>query len=128
MFVWYIFFMKKGDIFLILGLIIPAAILLVLFSAIGNGSEVTIYVGGNIVEKCSLDNDCEIVIHGLNNITDTLTVKDNKAYISKANCPNHMCIRSKAISSDYESICCAPGGILVVVNSPKKSDYDAITR
>lgn len=130
MFVWYIFSMKKGDLYLFFGLIIPAVVFLIIFSS-GNtykGSEVTIYVGGNIVEKVSLNKDCEIVIHGLNNITDTLTVQDGKAYISEANCPNQMCKKSGAISADYESVCCAPGGILVVVNSPEKSEYDAITR
>lgn len=120
--------MKKGDYILIFILIIPALIFLLIFNYRNAGSEVIVYVGGEEIGRYELNENRDIIIQGLNNISDTLTIAEGKAYMSNASCPDRICMKSGSVHCDNESICCAPGGILVVVNSSGKAEYDAITR
>lgn len=128
MFVWYSFFMKKGDLILLLLLIIPAVFFLIYFNSRDIGGEVTVYVDGTSVGTYDLANDCNVTIQGLNNIVNTMTISNGRACISNANCPDHICENSGYICRDKESVCCAPGGILIVISSGEKAEYDAISR
>ena len=120
--------MKKGDIILILLLVIPAAVFLIFMNRNSYGGHLTVYVDGDVYGTYDLNEDGLINIKGCNGIEDTICISNNSVYMYDANCSDKLCMQMGTISKDKESVCCAPGGILAVIESDKKTEYDAITR
>ena len=56
-----------------------------------------------------------------------LMIRNGSAEISDANCPDKICVRSKAITRDGESIICLPHRLVLSVHSERESDMDAVT-
>ncbi|MBE6733397.1 MAG: NusG domain II-containing protein [Ruminococcaceae bacterium] len=81
-----------------------------------NGNTVTVTVDGEVVSKYPLDTDIvkEIKTASGNN---TLIIKDGKAFISNADCPDKLCAKYKPISKTGESIICLPHKLAVTVES-----------
>ena len=71
----------------------------------------------------SLGEDQEIVI---NEGTNYLVIKNGKADMTKADCPDKLCVNQKAVSKKHESIICLPNKVIVEVNSGEKGEYDAV--
>ena len=73
------------------------SISLLLFLLIGNrkeGSEVRVMVEGKEIGVYSLSKDGEYTLNGGTNI---LTIKDGKAYMVDADCPDKLCVRQGKI-------------------------------
>ena len=45
----------------------------------------------------------------------------------RADCPDQLCVKQKAVSKNKESIICLPNKIIVEVDSHKNSQYDAVS-
>lgn len=52
--------------------------------------------------------------------------KGGVADMTSADCPDHLCVKQKAISKEGESIICLPNKVVVTVKSDTKSDIDSI--
>lgn len=48
--------------------------------------------------------------------------------MTSADCPDHLCVKKKAISKEGESIICLPNKVVVTVKSDMKSDIDSISK
>ena len=72
----------------------------------------------------SLADDQEIV---LNNGSNVLKIKNGEADMIRADCPDQLCVKQKAVSKNKESIICLPNKIIVEVDSHKNSQYDAVS-
>ena len=48
--------------------------------------------------------------------------------MTSADCPDHLCVKQKAISKEGESIICLPNKVVVTVKSDMKSDIDSISK
>lgn len=48
--------------------------------------------------------------------------------MTSADCPDHLCVKQKAISKGGESIICLPNKVVVTVKSDMKSDIDSISK
>ena len=90
---------------------------LVLVSAIGigiitltrqEGSAVEVEINGEIVGSYPLSVNGE---YPLNGGTNTLVIKDGKAYIKDADCPDKTCEKSGKKSYKGESITCLPNRV-----------------
>lgn len=85
------------------------------------GSSVVVEVDGKTVASYPLDTDGVFVMNGG---TNTLEIKDGKARISDADCPNMQCVRQGWISRGGQSIVCLPNKLIVTVTSSDRSvDY-----
>lgn len=117
--------LKKKDWILIL-IIVGVAVLVTLIHVFIGGkgaSKVTVKVDGVIQGTYSLAEDQEIEINGGTNI---LEIKNGRAKMIEADCPDQLCVHQKAVSMNHESIICLPNKVVVEVESSENSEYDAV--
>ena len=81
-------------------------------------------MNGKIEGVYSLADDQEIV---LNNGSNVLKIKNGEADMNRADCPDQLCVKQKAVSKNKESIICLPNKIVVEVDSHQNSQYDAVS-
>ena len=117
----------KNDIIFIsvlVAVILVAVLGLLLFRKSGN--TVTVTVDGKIFGEYSLDRDQTVEIKtelGFN----LLVIKDEKAYVESASCPDGICSSHKPISYDGESIICLPNKVVVSIDRQDASAPDIIS-
>lgn len=121
--------MKKADFIIIGAVVVVAAVMLIfLYGSSSNlGSYVQIEIDGKITETLPLDEDTKKKITTENGGTNTLVIKDGKAKIVEANCPDGICKNHKAINRNGESIICLPHKVVVsVVDNNSDDEIDAV--
>ena len=102
----------RADLVLILSLILICAITFLAVSLMREeGEAVRVEIDGELYATYPLDTDGEYRI-GEKNI---LTVKDGRAYMSYADCPDKTCVRTRAASKTGDTIICLPNRISVTV-------------
>lgn len=118
--------LKKKDIFLIGIILVAALFAFVLHEVIGakSAGSVTVKVNGTIEGVYSLGEDQDIEINGG---TNQLVIRNGKAKMKEADCPDKLCVHQKAISKNHESIICLPNKVVVEVDSSENSEFDAVT-
>ena len=91
----------------------------------GDGAgKVTVKVNGELKGTYSLAEDQTIEINGGTNI---LQIKNGKADMTEADCPDQLCVNQRAISRQGERIICLPHKVVVEVESSESSELDAVT-
>lgn len=55
--------------------------------------------------------------------TNVLVIRDGKADMKEADCPDKLCVHQKAISAENESIVCLPNRVVVTVTNSKKKGW-----
>lgn len=112
--------MKKKD-FILIGAIL--AIILIVFAVIQltekDGAYVVVKVNGEEVAKYSLSENGEYELNGGTNI---LRIADGKAFLTDADCPDHLCVNQGKISKSGQTITCLPNRLTVTVYSVDESD------
>ncbi len=88
------------------------------------GSYVEVVIDGVVVERYSLSDEVEKTITTSSDSYNILIIKDNKAYIEDASCPDHICVNHKKISYVGETITCLPNKVVIVIKGT--SDIDII--
>lgn len=116
---------KKKDILLIIIILAVSALAFFLHEKIGikGAGRVTIKVNGVIEGVYSLEEEQEIDINGG---TNHLVIKNGKADMTEADCPDKLCVNQRAISKKQESIICLPNRIVVEIDSSENSEFDAV--
>ncbi len=107
--------LKIGDILLMSGILLAAALLFVLpfLSKQADYAEIVIAETGQ-VREISLNKNAshEISSRG---ITLTVCVENGKVFVSESDCRDLICRNTPAISRAGQSIVCAPAGVVVRV-------------
>lgn len=118
--------LKKKDWVLIAIIIVVAGLAFFLHNLLGvkGANCVVVKVDGKIEGTYSLGEDQEISINGG---TNTLVIKNNRAKMKEADCPDQLCVNQKAISKNNESIICLPNKVVVEVESSENSEFDAVS-
>ena len=80
-------------------------------------------IDGNDVATYPLDKDATYTLNGGTNI---LTIKDGFAYLTDANCPDHLCVKQGKISKTGQVITCLPNKLTITVYGAEK-DVDLIS-
>lgn len=116
----------KKDLILI-GAIL--AVILAAFLAVNlakkDGDYVIVRIDGAQVARYSLSVDGEYELNGGTNI---LRIEGGKAYLTEANCPDHLCVNQGKIDQSGETITCLPNRLTVTVYSADgNSDVDLIS-
>ena len=108
----------RNDIVLILCVLAVATLgLIYLFVFRDAGNTVTVKIDGKVYKTYSLNENITEDIHtgkdGEHN--NRLVIKDGKAYIETATCPDGICVAHSPIFRDGESIVCLPNGVVITV-------------
>lgn len=117
---------RKNDIIFISVLL--SAVMLIgacFFFIRPEGELVKVTVDKELFGEYPLSEDITVEIRsgdGLN----ILVIKDGKAYVSEASCPDGICSAHKPISREGESIICLPNKVVVTVVSSDTEGPDII--
>ena len=124
--------MKKKDMILIVAVL---AISLISFAAIKmtqkDGKEVIVTVDGKEVYKTSIKKD-QIYQIPEKNGTNVMQIKDGKVTMIEATCPDHYCMKQKAVDEHGGSIICLPNKVVIegentAEDSESSPKIDAVT-
>ena len=84
---------------------------------------VTIKVSGEILGTQSLKKDKIIPIQE----TNVLEIRDGKAVMIEATCPDHLCMEQYPIGEDGGTIVCLPNKVVVEGGKTESSEIDAVS-
>lgn len=56
-----------------------------------------------------------------------LEIKDGKADITEASCPDGICVNHRAVNKQSQSIVCLPNKVVVEIESGQEAELDAVT-
>ena len=103
--------MKKKELIFIAGILILAGVLWLGFQIAGKRSHNTIRitVDGKEFGTYSLSQD-QIIHIGDTNVCE---IKDGKIKMTGADCPDHLCIKQKAVGSSGGTIVCLPNKVVI---------------
>ena len=118
---------RKKEIIAVLILVLIAVVSFVCirFFVEGEGKYVKVYVNEKLTKTFDLTKDREYFIEtkfGYN----LLIIKNERARILDADCPNKICVNKGYISKNGESIICLPHHVVVTVESSEDNNVDAI--
>ena len=115
---------RRNDIVFILALvIICASVGLAFFFLRGEGDIAVVTVDGNTFGTYSLSDNVTVEITNADGVcTNILVIKDGKAYVQSADCPDGICVNHKPISREGESIVCLPNRVVITVYKSEKTD------
>ncbi len=108
----------RNDIILVFALLLIAAVgILYLYVFRGAGDTVRVTVDGSEYGVYPLSQDMtEDIYTGKDGeYHNRLVIKDGKAYMESANCPDGICVEHSHIFRDSESIVCLPHRVVVTV-------------
>ena len=88
----------------------------------GEGDTVTVSVDGKVIAAYPLDEDLVKDIRTESNGLNRLVIKDGKAYVETASCPDGICAAHKPIHREGESIVCLPNRVVISVRATEKAD------
>ena len=114
----------RNDILLAAGLLlVGGALALFLWLTRQAGGTVTVQIDGKTVMELPLNEDAQIVL-GEGEHTNTLVVRDGKAQVVEASCPDQICVRQGAVQYAGESIVCLPHRLVITVRGGADSGLD----
>ena len=117
--------MKKKDWILIAVLVIVvAAVSLFVLLSQKTGAYVLVRVDGNEVARYDLDDNGEYALNGGTNI---LKIENGKAYLTYADCPDHLCVKQGTIDKTGQTITCLPNRLTVTVFGAEGEAVDLIS-
>ena len=117
--------MKKlrYDLLLILGLLLAAAVMYLTLRPGGQGAWAVVTVDGREVGRYPLSEDVTVTIGEED--YNVLQIADGQAAVTEANCGDHTCVRTGAVSREGETIVCLPHRLIVEIRGGDSSDFDA---
>ncbi len=125
---------KKGrlrnDFILIGSLVFAALIFLGIFLLKSEGGDwAVVTLDGREIVRYSLSEDGEYpIISGENSEhSNQLVIKDGKASVTEANCPDGICVSHRAISRTGETIVCLPHKLVIHIETDKESELDMVS-
>ncbi len=109
--------LRRGDLILILSILLIACVALLIWSfGREEGSTVSVLIDGQVVASYPLGEDRVEVIHSKDGGENRLVIRDGRAYIESANCPNQDCTHRRPISYVGDSITCLPHAVVIRID------------
>ena len=119
---------KKGDILIYLFVLALATLILLFFGNNGNAT-VTVAQGGKILYTLDLNDTRldgkEFLVEG--KYKNTILIQDGKIYVTKATCPDRLCVHSLPLSHNGGVICCVPNGMVITARNDD-AEWDVIIK
>lgn len=122
--------LKKADIALFISLLLFAVLFIFIFDFTNiNGGSVAVSLEGMRYGSYPLDKDTIIDIKSKEGIyLNSLEIKNSKARMIHASCPDGYCIKQGEISHSHDTIVCLPNKIIVEVINGSKNKVDAVSQ
>ena len=118
---------RRNDVILVAALLAAVALIsLCWFLLREEGSTVTVEVAGNTFVSYSLSQDRTVDIPTGDGELNRLIIRDGKAFMETATCPDGICVSHRPISRKGESIVCLPHRIVVTVTGNREGEPDII--
>lgn len=115
----------RNDIILGLAVIIVAAGIWLASELLKEeGSFAVVTVNGAETARYSLAEDMEIRLESENGGYNILVIKDGKADITDASCPDHICVDQRAVSRTGEAITCLPNKTVITIDGEEEAEID----
>lgn len=92
-----------------------------------DGDFAVVTVNGTETAKYSLSEDAEIRLESENGGYNILVIKDGKADIIEASCPDHVCVDQRAISKTGEAITCLPNKTVITIDGEEEAEIDFVS-
>lgn len=117
--------MKKADLIIIAAVVAVVGVLVFLLYFVNgdSGKYVQVEVSGNVVETFDLSEDVERE-YDFDGDKNTLVIKDGKATVADANCPDGICVNHMPVHRSGESIICLPHKFVVTVVDKLSDDNE----
>lgn len=117
--------MKKNDWILIAAVLAVSAVFLggYFFRPQQKDGAAVVTIDGEVFGSWPLSEDRTVEIGDGNR----LVIKDGKADMVWADCPDKLCVNQKAISREGESIICLPNKVVVSITGGEERELDAVT-
>lgn len=123
--------MKKNDVILIAVLL---AFALAAFGGVSirsalttNEPEAVVYLDGEEWGRYPLSKDTEVEIRQEGDHYNILQIREGKADITAASCPDRICVNHRPVNRQGESLVCLPNRVAVEVENGMESEVDADT-
>ncbi len=119
--------MKKRDMILAAAVMLAAFAWALLYQkGIKNqGSVIEITVDGKLYGSYSLSEDKEIPVESVYG-RNLVMIKDGRAFVTEADCPDHVCEDMEPVSGRGEVICCLPHRMFLKVTGEGEDGLDAV--
>ena len=109
------------------------AALLLIFCALGfavlmlgsSGDTVTVTVDQTVYGKYPLGEDRTVEIR-CGDAINLLVIRDGRASVESASCPDGICVSHRPIARNGESIICLPNKVVISVSSEKTNAPDIV--
>ena len=115
----------RNDVILICALLLIAALGMVyLFVFRSGGNVVKVTIDGELYGSYSLSDDLEKEIYSGEDKSqiNRLIIREGKAFVEYASCPDGICVGHRPIFRDGESIVCLPNRVVITVVTESGSD------
>lgn len=106
-------------------LIIGVSLLLIFTLTAKEGNFAAVFVDGEKVCEYPLSEDGEYLIHGYSGGTNLLVIKDGKAYVKEASCPQEAggaCVDQGKKYRVGETITCIPNRVIIEIVGEGEGD------
>ncbi len=90
-------------------------------------AEAVVLIDGMEYGSFPLDTELVERIELANGAFNVLEIKDGKADVTDASCPDGICVNHRAVSRQKQSITCLPNKLVVEIRNGEASDVDAVT-
>lgn len=112
-------------------LLVVAAVIVVIaccffFRKDAEGGMAVVTVDGKEYGRYPLSKEQEIPIVIDGEETNLLIIKDGKADVTEADCPDQICVNQKPVSKEHETIVCLPNKVVVEILGGETADLDTI--
>ena len=115
--------LRRNDVIFIAALLVVVAVAgACLYFFRGEGDTVTVSVDGTIIATYPLNVDRVEDIHTGTDGLNRLIIRDGKAWVETASCPDGICAAHKPIHRSGESIVCLPNKVVVTVQKADATD------
>ena len=115
---------KPADLILVAALLLLAGVLALTLNANRQeGGVAVVRVDGVEVERHSLSLNGTFPLNGGSNI---LVIENGQAWLSEANCPDHICVKQGKIHYTGQVITCLPNRLTVTVEGGESDGVDLV--
>ena len=114
---------RTWDIVLIAAVLLAAALLWLSLRPAETGASVLVIRDGQEIARYALQEDRTVTIGEAD--YNVLEIRDGQAAVIDANCGDHTCVRTGAVSRAGETIVCLPHRLIVEIRGGDGSDFDA---
>jgi len=123
--------MKKNDIYLIAAAVLLAAAVWLWTNGIQNkdaGEEVIVCKDGEVFYSGLLSMETTITVEDDKGNVNIVLVKDGKAIMKEASCPDQICVQTRPVGKDGQSIICLPNRVSIEVRNTGIKDIDGVSQ